>query len=205
VPTSAMLRLMPVDSIGPDRDSAFELHGSGASLLATLVGALIELLMPGASVEQVETASQPLRPTDVLLMHRRTGRSLVVFGAAPDAQAVSRHLAAGAYSLIGLDASHDELTLAITSLLDGPAFVSASVVKALAAQSGPGPSRTSHLTAREHEITSLLVLGLSNREIGERLCVSPNTVRSHLQSVSSKFGVSSRARLAIRARELGLA
>jgi ATP/maltotriose-dependent transcriptional regulator MalT len=52
------------------------------------------------------------------------------------------------------------------------------------------------LTARELEVASLAVAGLSNREIAERLCLSVRTVENQLQRVYEKLGVARRAELA---------
>jgi DNA-binding CsgD family transcriptional regulator len=60
------------------------------------------------------------------------------------------------------------------------------------------------LTPREHEILGLIAEGLSNREIGERLFVSENTVKSHSSRIFEKMGVSRRTEAVRRARELGL-
>jgi DNA-binding CsgD family transcriptional regulator len=51
------------------------------------------------------------------------------------------------------------------------------------------------LTAQEHQIVSLAAAGLTNKQIGERLYLSPRTVGSHLYRVFPKLGVSSRAGL----------
>jgi DNA-binding CsgD family transcriptional regulator len=51
------------------------------------------------------------------------------------------------------------------------------------------------LTAQEQRIVSLAAAGLSNKQIGQRLCLSPRTVGSHLYRVFPKLGVSSRAGL----------
>jgi DNA-binding CsgD family transcriptional regulator len=51
------------------------------------------------------------------------------------------------------------------------------------------------LTAQEHQIASLAAAGLTNRQIGQRLYLSPRTVGSHLYRVFPKLGVSSRAGL----------
>src|SRR5262245_57142622 len=48
------------------------------------------------------------------------------------------------------------------------------------------------LTAREHEIIRHVARGLTNREIAEKLVVSTNTVRSHLDHIYEKLGVHTR-------------
>jgi DNA-binding CsgD family transcriptional regulator len=51
------------------------------------------------------------------------------------------------------------------------------------------------LTAREREIATLAASGLSNREIADRLVVSPRTVENHLARAFVKLGVTSRREL----------
>jgi len=53
--------------------------------------------------------------------------------------------------------------------------------------------RPAQLTKREHDVLELLAQGLTNREIGRRLVISPGTVRKHLEHVYEKLGVRSRA------------
>ena len=53
-------------------------------------------------------------------------------------------------------------------------------------------------------LAQLVAQGLSNGEIAERLVISTHTVRTHLQSISGRLGVSSRGKLAARVHELGL-
>jgi DNA-binding NarL/FixJ family response regulator len=49
------------------------------------------------------------------------------------------------------------------------------------------------LTNREREILALLAEGLGNKQIGGRLGISPSTVKTHLELLFEKLGVSSRA------------
>jgi LuxR family transcriptional regulator, maltose regulon positive regulatory protein len=60
------------------------------------------------------------------------------------------------------------------------------------------------LTAKEHEVLRLLATRLSRREIGQRLYVSLNTVKTHQRALYRKLGVENRAAAVARARELGL-
>lgn len=60
------------------------------------------------------------------------------------------------------------------------------------------------LTPREHEILGLIAQGLSNREIGEKLFVSENTVKTHSSRLFEKMQVNRRVQAVQRAREAGL-
>lgn len=60
------------------------------------------------------------------------------------------------------------------------------------------------LTAREREIVALVADGLTNADIGQRLFISPLTVRNHLTSILSKLDVSNRFQLAVYAFRRGL-
>lgn len=51
----------------------------------------------------------------------------------------------------------------------------------------------SGLTAREAELLALLAEGLSNDEIGVRLGIESNTVRTHMSNIYAKLGVNSRS------------
>jgi DNA-binding CsgD family transcriptional regulator len=58
------------------------------------------------------------------------------------------------------------------------------------------PSLRDELTAQELQIAQLAGEGLSNREIGQKLFVSPRTVSTHLYRIYPKLGVSGRGQLA---------
>ena len=60
------------------------------------------------------------------------------------------------------------------------------------------------ITPREHEILALIAEGLSNREIGERLFVSENTVKTHSSRLFDKMGVNRRVQAVQKGQELGL-
>jgi two-component system, NarL family, response regulator LiaR len=60
------------------------------------------------------------------------------------------------------------------------------------------------ITPREHEILGLIAEGLSNREIGARLFVSENTVKTHSSRLFDKLGVNRRVQAVVKGREHGL-
>jgi LuxR family maltose regulon positive regulatory protein len=60
------------------------------------------------------------------------------------------------------------------------------------------------LSERELEVLQLVALGLSNREIAERLYLALSTVKGHNRIIFDKLGVQRRTEAVARARELGL-
>ncbi len=60
------------------------------------------------------------------------------------------------------------------------------------------------ITQREHEILGLIAQGLSNREIGEKLFVSENTVKTHSSRLFDKMSVNRRVQAVQKAKDLGL-
>jgi DNA-binding CsgD family transcriptional regulator/tetratricopeptide (TPR) repeat protein len=62
-------------------------------------------------------------------------------------------------------------------------------------RSPAGPAAAAVLTPQEHEISQLAASGLTNKQIGAQLYLSPRTVSAHLYRVFPKLGISSRAAL----------
>jgi LuxR family maltose regulon positive regulatory protein len=60
------------------------------------------------------------------------------------------------------------------------------------------------LSAREIEVLTLIAQGLSNREVGERLYISPGTVKAHTSNIFGKLGVRRRTQAVARARALDI-
>ena len=60
------------------------------------------------------------------------------------------------------------------------------------------------LTAREIEVLRLVVRGLSNKEIGEQLVISPKTAGNHVEHIYAKIGATNRQRASLFAIKHGL-
>jgi DNA-binding NarL/FixJ family response regulator len=104
--------------------------------------------------------------------------------------------------------SLDDLLILVSKLLDGESYCSPKVsaillkrLSALAARRQPEAMELV-LTAREIQILRLLEMGLSNRDIADRLCIALHTVKNHVHSVLNKLGVSTRAEAAAYSRSL---
>ena len=89
----------------------------------------------------------------------------------------------------------DELAAAVRSAHAGQLTLAPEAVQALLqAPVNTNPATPAHdLTDREMEVLILLVEGLNNREIAERLFVSRATAKAHVSHIFNKLGVSNRA------------
>jgi len=118
-------------------------------------------------------------------------------------------LKAGASGYVLKGAETNELIGAIRAVARGEVFLYPTMAKQLLQdylnrlKEGAGLSQPT-LTPREREILRLLAEGYSNKEIAERLIVSPSTIHSHRTNLMRKLNLSSRHDLIRYARERGL-
>lgn len=149
-----------------------------------------------------------------------------------DDESVLGALRAGARGYLTKDASSELIQSSILSVAAGEAALDPTVqhhvVSALAAPdnaprahadtagrdraegSPPGGSHPvaelpDELTAREAQVLALIAAGLSNAEIAERLVVTPNTVKSHINHLFAKTGLTSRSQAINYAYRTGIA
>jgi two-component system nitrate/nitrite response regulator NarL len=121
--------------------------------------------------------------------------------------------AAGAYAAIGAgaagyllkDIDTDALCDAIVAVGRGETVMAASVQSAVAQEIRTrSVQERPVLTPREQEILVLIADGLSAPSIAERIVLSPATVRTHLQHLYEKLGVSDRAAAVAEAMRRGM-
>ena len=118
-------------------------------------------------------------------------------------------LKAGASGYILKTAETDELVQAVHATANGDVFLHPTMAKkllgAFLTQTGESSiEKENPLSAREKEILLLMARGFSNKEIAEKLVVSPSTVNSHRANLMSKLGLNSRHELIQYARQRGL-
>lgn len=102
-------------------------------------------------------------------------------------------LKAGAIGYLLKNVSASELANAIRQAYAGrPTLAPEAAQVLIAAAKAPSPIVGGDLTEREREVLKLMVEGLTNNQIAERLIVSRSTVKFHVSSILSKIGASSR-------------
>ena len=116
---------------------------------------------------------------------------------------VEKALQAGAIGYLLKNVSADELAQAIRAAHAGRATLSPEAAQALVHAATQPPPPGHDLTERERAVLALMVEGLNNTQIAEKLVVSPSTIKSHVSNILSKLGVASRTEavaLAVRHR-----
>lgn len=181
--------------------------------------ALLEASSPDIEVSELDIKKGPTRRVDVTLLDTYgqsedleervrklnadpdTG-AIVVFSFSDQSYAVHRALHAGAQGFISKAVPGDQIIDGVRAAAKGERIV-------LTQRSQHGevdvkidwPGREAGLTERESELLSLLSTGMTNRELGEHLYISENTVKTQLRHLYRKVGVRNRAQAVTRALE----
>jgi two-component system NarL family response regulator len=133
------------------------------------------------------------------IRREQPGARIIVLTTFDGDEDIYRALQAGAkgYLLKGMDAA--ELTEAIRAVHAGRSKIPGFVAEKLAGRMG-GPA----LTSRELDVLKRIVAGRSNKEISGDLHISEATVKTHINSILGKLGVSDRTQAATSALQRGI-
>ncbi|MDX6325199.1 MAG: hypothetical protein QOK15_1553 [Nocardioidaceae bacterium] len=118
-------------------------------------------------------------------------------------------LRAGASGFVLKDDPPESLIAAVRTIAAGEALLSPTVTQTVIQQFArlnrqQPPEAVSTLTGRELEVFRLISEGLSNAEIGQALCISDTTVKTHVTRLLSKLHVRDRAQAMVLAYRTGL-
>lgn len=129
---------------------------------------------------------------------------VIVLTATEDDREVVRAMRLGARGVVLKQSASDLLLKSIRKVHAGEIWLdkkmTAEVMRAFAQSAEAGARREKPLLSdREKEIVQLVAQGFRNREIGEKLFISEQTVKNHLHNIFDKLGVSDRLELALYA------
>jgi len=127
------------------------------------------------------------------------GARIIVLTTYDGDEDIYRSLQAGAQGYLLKDVFFEDLEDAIRKVNAGSRRIPAAVAERLAER-----MTGSTLTGRELEVLQLIVAGKSNKEIGAQLNISEATVKSHINNILSKLGVSDRTQAATTALQRGI-
>lgn len=127
-----------------------------------------------------------------LLREKCPGCRVIVLTSFAEDGMVQGALQAGAIGYLLKNVTVAELSSAIRSAYAGRMTLSSEATEALVHSATQPVVHGDELTDREREVLALLVEGLSNQEIADRLFLGIGTVKFHVRNIYSKLGVDSR-------------
>jgi len=127
------------------------------------------------------------------------GARMIVLTTYDGDEDIYRSLQAGAQGYLLKDVFFEDLEEAIRKVHAGSKRIPSAVAERLAERMSG-----SDLTGRELEVLQQIVAGKSNKEIGTQLNISEATVKSHINNILSKLGVSDRTQAATTALQRGI-
>lgn len=132
---------------------------------------------------------------DGIEVARRAARSapdtaVILYTAFGDRALLTEALDAGARGFVLKEAPLAEVVRAVELVASGKTYVDPVLAGVLS--SGAATDKIANLTQREREVLRLLADGLANEEIGKRLVISSETVRTHVRKAMAKLDADTR-------------
>jgi DNA-binding NarL/FixJ family response regulator len=149
--------------------------------------ALVDVRMPKLGGIELTRRSQRSTPETSILLYTGYG----------DRALLTEALDAGVRGFVLKEAPMDDLLRAVQSVATGGTYVDPVLAGTLAASSIG--NKLPELTQRERDVLRLLADGLANEEIGKRLFISAETVRTHVRKAMDKLDADTRTQAVARA------
>lgn len=177
------------------RERGYEVVGPAADGLAAV--ALAEAEAPELAL--VDFRMPRLGGLELLaeLREASPATALLVYTAEANEQLARDVLTAGAQGLVLKEAPLADVARALDAVRDGGSYVDPGAVV-------PNGRRDPRLTERELSVLRLVADGLSHDEIGERLGIGAETVRTHLRKACARLGTGGKTQAVAAALRLGL-
>ena len=135
------------------------------------------------------------------LKERLPGVQFIVLTVYKDPELIFQALKAGACGYLLKRSTAEDILRAIAEVRSGGAPMTSEIARLVVQSFRPSPANASEesgLSRRELEILNLLSQGLSNKELGARLGISAETVRTHLNNVYQKLHVHGRTEAVVK-------
>jgi two-component system response regulator NreC len=198
----ALLATVPDVEIIGEVDNGKDAVRVACTLFPTVV--LMDLSMPGTNgleaIAEIKKRAPDIRIL-VVTMHKTD-------------EYIQEALRAGAVGYILKESSHDELLIAVRTVLAGKVYLSPDVSErvvngflsgvAASAQTVESTSAWDSLTNREREVLKLVAEGHGNKHIADYLCLSIKTVEKHRSSLMRKLTLRNASMLTAYAIEKGI-
>ena len=149
--------------------------------------ALVDVRMPKLGGIELTRRAQRSAPDTSILLYTGYG----------DRALLTEALDAGVRGFVLKEAPMDDLLRAVQSVASGGTYVDPVLAGTLAASSIG--NKLPELTHRERDVLRLLADGLANEEIGKRLFISAETVRTHVRKAMDKLDADTRTQAVARA------
>jgi two-component system nitrate/nitrite response regulator NarL len=129
---------------------------------------------------------------------------VIVMDLLPMHEEIAEFVNAGVAGFILKDATFDDFVGTIRSVADGARVLPATMTGTLFSQIATAAVSKGRevalesvkMTQREREVIALIAVGLSNKEIANRLNIATDTVKSHVRNVMEKLALHSRLQIA---------
>lgn len=132
---------------------------------------------------------------------------VMVFSGETAAEAISQAFDLGVRGYVTKDVPLEVVIGAVRMILAGSAYVPPHLVSHLLgheAVAQQAPSAQLQITPRQQQVLALLLQGMPNKVIGNRLGMAEGTVKTHLNTIFRVLGARNRAQVILRARAFGL-
>jgi two-component system nitrate/nitrite response regulator NarL len=192
----SLFRAGVVQSLG--LDSAIKVVGEASSgaeavelvkeLCPDLV--LLDISMPGDGIEKIGDILRLPRPPRVVMLTVSQQDDDIV-----------RSLEAGAVGYITKGITGSELIAAVRRVAAGESFVSPNLALRLVAGMNAKTHIVSQLSEEEQQTLRLVAMGMSNREVGDRLGVMEKAVKYRMTKIMKKLNVKNRVEAVLVARQ----
>ena len=129
-----------------------------------------------------------------------------VLSGSASAQTMQKVMAKGAAGYMTKASMSEELLVALRMVLDGDVYVPAALAglpDAPTRRPAPRDGSLPQMTVRQRDVLQLLLDGLSNRDISQRMSLSVDTVKDHLGGIMRALGVQTRTQAVLAAARYG--